>query len=127
MEEIVAAGAGVALFGVGEPSQARAFRAKAGWTGPIVVDAKGEAYAAAGIGKIGCLALLRPSLWLASIRSRKEGFQQTKVQGDPWQLGGTLVVAPGYRLIYAYLNASPQDEAPLDAVVEAARSASAVR
>src|SRR5215510_13382691 len=98
MVEVEAAGAGVALVGVGEPSQARAFRAKGMWAGPIVVDAKGESYEAAGIGKIGCLALLKPSLWLASIRSRKEGFQQTKVQGDPWQLGGTLVVAPGDRL-----------------------------
>jgi len=108
---------------VGQPAQAKSFRTMAGWKGAIVVDAEEQAYAAASMRKLGCLALLRPSLWLASIRSRKEGHKQGKVQGDPWQLGGTLVVAPGDRVVYAYRNESPQDEAPLDAVVEAARAA----
>jgi hypothetical protein len=66
-------------------------------------------------------------MWLAGLRARRAGFRQTKVEGDPWQLGGTLVVAPGDRVLYAYANRSPQDEAPVEDVLDALAGAGDVR
>jgi hypothetical protein len=93
-----------------------------GWSGPIVVDHDGTAYAAASLRRIGILALLRPGMWIAAMRAKKEGFRQSKTQGDPWQLGGTLVVAPGDRVLFAYRNANSDEEAPLDDVLAALRA-----
>jgi hypothetical protein len=108
---------------VGTPEQAKGFRVLAGWKGPMVVDAKGEGYRAAALRRISLVSLLRPSIWLAAMRARRQGFRQKGTQGDPWQLGGVLVVAPGDRVVYAYRDASPQDAAPLDAVVAALHGA----
>lgn len=117
-----AAGARLVAVGVGTPEQARAFRVLTGWKHGIVADPERKAYAAADLRRMGCLALLRPRLLLAALRARKEGFRQRKVAGDPWQLGGTLVVGPGDRVVFAHRNAGPEDEAPLDAVLAALRA-----
>jgi len=90
-----------------------------------VVDERREAYAVADLRRMSLLSLLRPKMLREALRARKEGFRQTKTQGDPWQLGGTMVVAPGDRVVYAYRNAGPEDEAPLDDVLAAARRATA--
>src|SRR5262245_54867648 len=95
MDEIRAAGAGVALLGRGTQEQAAGFRVLSGWSGPIAVDPEGKAYTTAAMRRMGALSLLRPRLFLGARRARKAGFRAGKVQGDPWQLGGTLVVAPG--------------------------------
>ena len=60
-----------------------------------------------------------------ALRARKEGFRQAKVQGDPWQLGGTLVVAPGDRVLYAWRNRNADDDAPVEAVLAAPRKGAA--
>lgn len=89
------------------------------WQGPIYVDREGAAYRAMALEKVSFLGLLRPSMLLESLRARREGHRQGKVQGDPWQLGGTAIVAPGGHVLYAYRNRGPEDEAPLDTVVAA--------
>ena len=119
--DIIAAGAGLAVVGLGTPAFAKAFREDAGWRGPIYVDAEAKAYAAAGLVRAGPLRLLRPRVLLAAVRARKQGFRQGKTQGDPWQMGGTLVVAPRDRVVYAWRNASAEDDAPVDEVLAAVR------
>jgi peroxiredoxin len=121
--EFAAAGVDLAIVGVGTPEQARAFRLLTGWKHAIVVDAERRAYAAADLRRMGCFSLLRPALLRAALAARREGFRQTKTQGDAWQLGGTMVVEPGDRVRYSHRNAGPEDEAPLDDVVAAARAA----
>jgi hypothetical protein len=109
----------VALLGQGRPEHAAAFRARSGWRGPILVDGAGEAHRAAAMRRTGPLRLLRPRLLREALAARREGHRQTAVQGDAWRLGGTLVVAPGDRVPFAYRNAGPEDEAPLDDVLAA--------
>lgn len=123
--DFAAAGVDLAVVGVGTPEQARAFRVLTGWKGAIVVDAERKAYAVADLRRMGLLSLLRPRMIREALRARKEGFRQTKTQGDPWQLGGTMVVGPGDRVFFAYRNQGPEDEAPLDDVLVAARTATA--
>jgi hypothetical protein len=125
LPEFEAAGTRAVLVGVGEPSQAAGFRALSGWPGPMRVDRTGEAYRAVALRRTSLLGLLRPRFVREAVRARREGHRQRGVQGDPWQLGGTLVVAPGDRLLLAHRNAGPEDEAPLDAVLAAAREAGA--
>jgi hypothetical protein len=124
-DDVLAAGAGLAVVGVGTPEQARGFRVLTGWKDAIVVDEAREAYAVADLRRMGILSLLRPRMLREALRARKEGFRQGKTQGDPWQLGGTMVVAPGDRVVFAHRNAGPEDEAPLDAVLAAVRGAGA--
>jgi len=121
LDEIHAAGAEVALVGVGTPEQARAFRILTGWKGPLVTDPERRAYAAADLRKLSVWSLLSPRLIRNAMKARKEGFRQTKTKGDPWQLGGTLVLSPGDRVLLAWRNASADDEAPLDDVLTALR------
>lgn len=97
----------------------------AGWQGVVLVDGEGASYAAVALRRTGLLSLLRPRLVREALRARKEGFRQRKTQGDPWQLGGTIVVAPGDRVLYAHRNAGPEDEAPLDDVLAALRAGAA--
>lgn len=113
------------LVGVGVPEQAKGFRVLAGWKGTLLVDTDGRAYAAVTLRRTSLLALLRPKMFREALRARKEGFRQGKTQGDPWQLGGTLVVAPGDRVLFSHRNAGPEDDAPLDAVLAALRAGAA--
>ncbi len=83
------------------------------------MDATGAAYAAAALRRLRPWSLFRPRMIRNAMRARKEGFRQTKVQGDPWQLGGTLVVAPGDRVLYAWRNTNADDDAPLSEVLAA--------
>lgn len=124
-DEFLAAGADLAVVGVGTPEAARAFRILTGWKDAIVVDEARKAYAAADLRRMGFFSLFRPRMIREAMRARKEGFRQTKVQGDPWQLGGTLVVAPGDRVWFAHRNAGPEDEAPLETVLAAVRAGGA--
>lgn len=125
LPELDAAGAAVALVGVGEPAQAAGFRARSGWPGTLLVDRTGEAYRVVALRRTGLLGLLRPGLLRAALRARREGHRQTKVEGDPWQLGGTLVVTPGERVLFAHRNAGPQDEARIDDVLAVLRGRTA--
>ena len=121
LDEFHAAGADVVLLGVGTPEQAHAFRVLTGWKGALLTDPLRLAYAAADLRRTSLLRLLRPSLLRGVLRARGEGFRQTKTAGDPWQLGGALVIAPGDRVLRSHRNQSPQEELPLDALLAALR------
>jgi hypothetical protein len=105
--------------GVGTPDQAHAFRAVTRWKGTLLVDAEGRAHAAAALRRLAVWRLLSPGLVQSALEARKEGFRQTKTEGDPWRLGGTLVLRPGDVVAYAWRNANAHDDAPLDEVLAA--------
>lgn len=117
--EVEAAGGTLAVVGLGSPLFAKGFRASTGYTGPLFVDGEGLAYRAVALGRLKLWNLLSFRMIRNAIRARKEGFRQGKVEGDPWQLGGTLVVAPGDRLVYAWRNRNADDDAPIDEVIAA--------
>ena len=121
-DDIVGSGAGLAVVGQGTPAFAKAFRDETGFRGPIYVDREAKAYAAAGLVKAGPIGLLRPRMLVAAFRARRQGFRQGATRGNPWQLGGTLAIAPGDRVVYAWKNASAEDDAPIDQVVAALRA-----
>lgn len=117
--DVRAAGGTLAVIGLGTPAFAKAFRASTRYEGPLFVDAEGLAYRAVALKRLRLWNLFRPRMIRSAMRAHREGFRQGKVEGDPWQLGGTLVVAPGDRLVYAWRNTNADDDAPIDDVLAA--------
>ncbi len=110
-EEIEAAGARLVIVGNGWPAMARGFaeRAQLPPSATLVTDPTLQSYVKAGL-KRSALLTLGPRGWLPFIRTMRRGFKQGRIQGDPWQQGGALVIAPGGKVLYRYVSARPSDQ-----------------
>jgi peroxiredoxin len=120
------AGAQLVIVGNGTPEMARAFVEEMGLTTPVYTDPSRRSYELAGL-KRGVLATLSPRGIAHARRAKKGGFKQTAVRGDPWQLGGVLVVEAGGRIAYAHREREAGDLAPVDDVRAAAQAAAGRR
>jgi NAD(P)-dependent dehydrogenase (short-subunit alcohol dehydrogenase family) len=116
--EIRARGAELVIVGNGDRGFAAAFRADFALDGPLFVDPELRAYRAAGLRR-GRVELLSPRLPLHALRALRAGSRQTRVQGDPWQLGGVFVIRPGGDLTYRYASREMGDHAPVDEILAA--------
>jgi hypothetical protein len=74
----------------------------------MLTDPKRAAYKAAGF-KRSMLATLSPAGLMNFLRAAKKGFKQGKTQGDPWQMGGSLIVKPSGEVIWKYRSEAPGD------------------
>jgi hypothetical protein len=113
------AGAELVFVGNGNQHFGRAFREDLRIEAPIYVDTERRAYEALGMRRgvgaaIGSLGALKNVA-----RALKGGFRQGPVQGDPWQLGGVLVVRPGGAVTYRYLSRALGDHPRVDDAVAA--------
>jgi hypothetical protein len=118
-EAIRARGARLVFIGVGNRHFAEGFRRDLGLTEPLYVDTQRNSYRALGM-KRGVLAtLFTRATWRNQGRARAGGFRQKGVKGDPWQLGGVLVVQPGGRVAYRYLSETAGDHPPVAEVLAA--------
>jgi NAD(P)-dependent dehydrogenase (short-subunit alcohol dehydrogenase family) len=113
-----ARGAEVAIVGNGARHFARAFREDFGLDCPVLVDPELRAYRAAGLRR-GRVELLSPRVPLNALRALRSGHRQTGVQGDPWQLGGVLVIRPDGELLYRHVSREAGDHAPPDEILAA--------
>lgn len=107
-DRIRAAGADVALVGSGTPDQAEMFRADYGLPFPVYVDPSLRAFRVAGLER-GVSRTLGPASVAAGLRAFRAGYRQGRTEGDPWQLGGAVVVGPGHKVFYAYRSAAAGD------------------
>jgi hypothetical protein len=124
-ERIEAAGAALVLVGNGNAGFARAFREDFGITAPLYVDPSRRTYRALGLARPGFLSLLSPRLVAAVARALRAGFMQGAVRGDPYQLGGVVVVAKGGRVVFRHVARDAGDHAAVGEVVHAAGRAAA--
>jgi AhpC/TSA antioxidant enzyme len=116
-DEIEARGAHLVFIGVGNRHHAQSFRSELGLTEPLYVDTARNSYRALGM-KRGIIAtILSPATWRNMVRAWRGGFRQRGVKGDPWQLGGVLVVLPGGRIAYRFLSQASGDHPPVDEVL----------
>jgi hypothetical protein len=122
--ELDAAGARLVFVGTGTPAMAGDFARTHGVGRPVLVDPQRRTFAAAGMTR-SLLATLHWRLLRNAWRALRRGFRQTKVQGDAWQQGGVVVVAGGGRVLHREVDRAVGDPIDLDAVVAAARGASA--
>ena len=118
IDDIRARGAELVVVGNGAAHFAAAFREEMGLDGLLLVDPDLRAYRAAGLRR-GRAEVLSPRLPLNAIRALGRGFRQQGVQGDPWQLGGVLVIRPDGALAYRHVSREAGDHAPVGDVVAA--------
>lgn len=113
------AGAELVLIGMGDLRYAQAFQKEFDLSCPIRVDPTRAAYKALsmkrGVGRTVAL----PSVWAARFRASRAGFRQHGIEGDPWQLGGVLVVLPEGRVAYRYLSDTSADHPPVAEILAA--------
>ena len=113
-------GADVVIVGNGNRSFAEAFREEFEIEGLLLVDPDLHAYRAAGLRR-GRREITSPQLIGNTIRALRSGARQTAVQGDPWQLGGIFVFAPGGELRFQFRSAAAGDHADpadIDAAID---------
>jgi AhpC/TSA antioxidant enzyme len=124
LEEARRKGANVAIIGNGLPPMAKAFARRMGLGDETLVltDPRRESYRRAGFRR-GLFATLGPQTWRNILRAvRRFGVRRT--QGDPWQQGGTLVVARGGEVLFRYASAHQGDRPqPRDVVAALPRAA----
>jgi NAD(P)-dependent dehydrogenase (short-subunit alcohol dehydrogenase family) len=120
LPELRAAGANVAVIGNGSAEFARAFRddLALGDDVSLLVDPELRSYRAAEMRR-GRSELLSPRLASNALRAMREGYRQGAVQGDPFQLGGVLVIRPDGALTYRHVSRVAGDHPPLDEVIAA--------
>ncbi len=120
LPEIRAAGAELTIIGSGSAEFARALRAELGLGDDVrlLVDPELRSYRAAELRR-GRSELLSPRLGANALRALRSGFRQGAVEGDPFQLGGVLVIRPGGALTLRHVSREAGDPAPLDDVIAA--------
>ena len=110
-----ARGIEVVIIGNGNATFAEAFREEFELEGLLLVDPELGAYRAAGLRR-GRVELASPRLFKNAYRAFTSGARQTAVQGDPWQLGGVLVFAPGGELRFVFRSREAGDHATPEAI-----------
>ncbi len=117
--EFSRAGARLAAIGGGDARYARVFREETGITFPLFVDDDRKAFRAAELRKASLLHLLRRDNFAARKRARAAGHRQHRLGRDPFQLGASLVLAPGNVDRYVHVSKTFGDNADPAALLEA--------
>lgn len=122
VEELRAIGVDAYVIGSGTPAQARDFqRHLQAESVPILVDEKLASYRAAGW-KRSATATLHPSTWWRGMKSMIQ-HPQRKTAGDPWQLGGAMIVRPDGEVTWRFLSETGGHHPPLPLILDEARKA----
>ena len=104
-------------IGTGDSRYAKAFIDDESVTFEILLDEDGVAADIVEMNSLGAAALIRPDAWLAGARSLVGGNRQQNTGRRPTQLGATLVMGPGNRLLYIDKESFAGDHADLDEVM----------
>lgn len=97
-------GAALSVIGNGRPSFMSGFRDKSDYDGPLYTDPGRRTYRALGFRRGLGATLLNIDTPRAAVDAYRQGFRQTRTAGDPWQLGGVLVVEAGGEIVYEYAS-----------------------
>lgn len=119
---ILQAGGELSLVGSGQVFQAKAFKDE--WKLPfrLLVDPQRLAYQAAELERGVLRTLSARSLGYAFSALRK-GFRQGPQQGDNFQQGGALVIAPGGAIRFRQASQRTGDHASIEDLLLAVKSA----
>ena len=117
-DEIEAAGGQVIAVGNGSAYWGKAFVAEEKVDYPVFTDPGKRSYDAFGM-KRSVLGVLKMKVLSHGKRATKKGFKQTRVRGDPFQLGGVIVLAADGAVTYEHIENEAGDLADLDLVIAA--------
>lgn len=101
-------GASIVFVGNGLPAMAREFAAQHADGLPVLSDPSKKTFELAGMRR-GLSTVLRPSMLKNAWRAFRSGHRQTKVQGDPWQQGGAIVIAKDGAVVHAQRDCAAGD------------------
>ncbi|MEJ7599492.1 MAG: peroxiredoxin-like family protein [Kofleriaceae bacterium] len=118
IEDIHRAGAELVVIGNGTPSFIAGFRETTGFEGPLYTDPTLAAYQAAELER-GMLRTFSPRGLGKAVSAFRRGARQGRTQGDAFQQGGVLVIAPGGKLRWRHASKFAGDNAPAERVVAA--------
>src|SRR3990172_12422869 len=108
LDQIRAAGAELVVVGSGRPEHAADFRETQGLRFPLVVDPELVSFRAAGLRR-GVLSTIGPRTFGHAFRALRTGARPGATRGDPWQLGGALVIRPTGEIAYRYASREAGD------------------
>lgn len=116
------AGAELYVIGNGSPSFIDGFRDETHYTGPIYTDPSRAVYQAAEL-KRSVASTINPLGFGKALRAFAGGQRQALVpQGDPWQQGGVLVIAPSNEVVWHYISGRAGDDPSVTQIVDAIRA-----
>jgi hypothetical protein len=108
--KLEAAGADLYIIGNGAPNFIAGFREQTKFDGPIYTDPSLTVFAAAQL-KRSVSRTLDPRSLGKALGAFARGQRQGLTQGDAWQQGGVLVVAPSGEVRYHHASDRPGDNA----------------
>lgn len=120
VDKLKAAGVDLVIIGNGAPNFIEGFREQTKYDGPIYTDPTLTAYKAAEL-KRGVTKTLDPRALGNTIGAFMRGSRQGRVQGDAWQQGGVLVVAPDGTVKWHHASDRPGDNATVEQILAALR------
>jgi hypothetical protein len=120
-ERIHESGAEMNDLGKVTPSYLDGNRDQTGFRGPLYTDPSLAVYQAAALER-GVARTLDPRGLGAAVKALAGGRRQGRQQGDQWQQGGVLAIAPDGRVVYHHASARPGDNASAGAIVAALTS-----
>ncbi|HEX6838663.1 MAG TPA: peroxiredoxin-like family protein [Polyangia bacterium] len=122
VDDLRALGVEPYVIGSGTPAQARDFQRHVHAESlPVLVDQKLASYAAAGW-KRSMAATMHPKSWLHGMKSMI-AHPQRKTAGDPWQLGGALIVRRDGEVTFRYRSETGGDHPAIAVLLDEARKA----
>ena len=110
LDAIHRANAELYVIGNGTPSFIAGFRDETGFTGAVYTDPSLEVYKAAEL-KRSVARTLDPRSLGKAFRAFRDGQRQGRTQGDAWQQGGVLAVAPSGEVRCHHASDRPGDNA----------------
>ena len=106
------------VIGSGTPSFIAGFRETTMYDGPIYTDPSLATYRAAELKRSVIRTLDPRSLWKGA-KALADGHRQGRTQGDAWQQGGVLVVAPSGDVKWQHASDLPGDNATAAQILSA--------
>ena len=116
------AGAELFVIGNGSPSFIEGFREETGFDGPIYTDPSLAVYKAAEL-KRGVLRTFSARALGKTIKAFSHGQRQGRTQGDPWQQGGTLVIARDGTVLWHHVSENVGDQSQAEQIAESLTAA----
>jgi AhpC/TSA antioxidant enzyme len=120
IDAIHAAGGELFVIGSGSPSFIEGFHEQTKFDGAVYTDPSLAAYKVAEL-KRGVLKTLDPRSIGNALGAFSRGGRQGRTQGDSWQQGGVLVIAPDGVVKWHHVSERPGDNATADQIIAALR------
>lgn len=118
-ERFRAAGARIALVGMGAPAQCRSFLRQFDVPFPMIADPKRELYRRFHLERISPLRVLSPGMLVKGVAALAQGHRPGVPQGDVLQLPGVFVIGAEDRVCRAFAPTDPAGHPSPDDILKA--------